>query len=391
MSITQQLIEPVAMIVLTGGPCSGKSSSLAYLTEKLSDQGFMVFVIPETATLITDSGIDRRKMHRVRQVAMYEEAILDLQLSFEETYKKTAERIFPDKKKVILLDRGIMDIRAFVSEADFAGMLLKRDLREVALRDRYTGIIHLVTAADGARKFYTGENNTARIETPEESIVLDRKIQESWLGHPRLRIIDNSTDFQGKIMRAFEAISTFLGLPAPLYGLERFLVKSISLKQLPVHRVIQIEEMYLKTKDRKEEIRIKKRGQDGSYLYFLSRKRTAGAEIGEEELLTEQHYLNLSKLIDPKTEVLKKERICFVWNNQYCEVDRYKERHAGLNILKVEPFDNASPDRKIEIPSFIAVEKRIIDEIQYDERNMVLKQKNSSAAGSKVKKNEIPL
>jgi CYTH domain-containing protein len=192
-------------------------------------------------------------------------------------------------------------------------------------------------------------------------------------------------------MRAFEAISTFLGLPAPLYGQERFVIKNISLKQLPVHRVIQIEEMYLKTKDRKEEIRIKKRGQAGSYLYFLSRKRTAGAEIGEEELLTEQHYLNLSKLIDPKTEVLKKERICFVWNNQYCEVDRYKERHAGLNILKVEPFDNASPDRKIEIPPFIAVEKRIIDEIQYDERNMVLKQKNSSAAGSKVKKNEVPL
>jgi thymidylate kinase/CYTH domain-containing protein len=391
MSVPQQLIEPVSMIVLTGGPCSGKSSSLAYLTEKLSDQGFMVFVIPETATLITDSGIDRRKMHKSRQVAMYEEAILDLQLAFEETYRSTAEKIFPDKKKVILLDRGIMDIRAFVSEADFAGMLLKRDLREVALRDRYTGIIHLVTAADGARKFYTGENNTARIETPEESIVLDRKIQESWLGHPRLRIIDNSTDFQGKIMRTFEAISVFLGLPAPLYGQERFLVKNISLKQLPVHRVIQIEVTYLKTKDRKEEIRIKKRGQAGSYLYFLSRKRTAGAEIGEEELLTEQHYLNLSKLIDPKTEVLKKERICFVWNNQYCEVDRYKERHAGLNILKVEPFDNASPDRKIEIPPFIAVEKRIIDEIQYDERNMVLKQKNSSAAGSKVKKNEVPL
>ena len=46
------------MIVLTGGPCSGKSSSLAYLTEKLSDHGFMVFVIPETATIITNSGIE---------------------------------------------------------------------------------------------------------------------------------------------------------------------------------------------------------------------------------------------------------------------------------------------------------------------------------------------
>jgi thymidylate kinase/CYTH domain-containing protein len=383
MSVPQQLIEPVSMIVLTGGPCSGKSSSLAYLTEKLSDHGFMVFVIPETATLITDSGIDRRKMHKERQVAMYEEAILDLQLAFEETYRKTAERVFPDKKKVILLDRGIMDIRAFVSERDFAAMLMKRGLREIALRDRYTGIIHLVTAADGATKFYTGENNTARIETPEESIVLDRKIRESWLGHPRLRIIDNSTDFQGKIMRTFEAISSLIGLPAPLNGQERFVIKSLSLKQLPVHRVIQIEVMYLKSKDRKEEIRIKKRGQDGSYLYFLSRKRATGVEVGEEELLTEQHYLNLSKLIDPKTEVLKKERICFVWKNQYCEVDSYKERHEGMDILKVEPFDSASPGRKVEIPPFIVVGRRVTDEIQYDERNMALKQKGSSSARSR--------
>jgi tRNA uridine 5-carbamoylmethylation protein Kti12 len=40
---TSRLIEPVAMIVLTGGPCSGKSSSLAYLTEKL---GYRVAEIP---------------------------------------------------------------------------------------------------------------------------------------------------------------------------------------------------------------------------------------------------------------------------------------------------------------------------------------------------------
>ena len=107
-----RLIEPVRLIVLTGGPCSGKSSSLAYLTEKLSDHGFMVFVVPETATLITNNGIDRRKMNSMSQVVMYEEAILDMQLSFEETYARAASRIFPERKKVMLLDRGVMDINA---------------------------------------------------------------------------------------------------------------------------------------------------------------------------------------------------------------------------------------------------------------------------------------
>ena len=163
-----RLIEPVSMIVLTGGPCSGKSSSLAYLTERLSDHGFMVS-LPETATLITSTGIDRRKMDRTRQVVMFEETIFDMQLAFEETYKKAVTGIFPDRRKVILLDRGIMDIKAFIPHEDFRAMLKKRGLSEVNVRDRYNGVIHLVTAAEGAEEYYTGENNAARIESPEEA------------------------------------------------------------------------------------------------------------------------------------------------------------------------------------------------------------------------------
>ena len=124
-----QLIEPVYMVVLTGGPCSGKSSSLAYLTEKLTDSGFMVFVIPETATLITGNGIDRRKMDRPRQVLVYEEAILDMQLSFEETYREAVTRIFPEKKKVLLLDRGVIDIKAFMPHEEFYAILKRKGLQ----------------------------------------------------------------------------------------------------------------------------------------------------------------------------------------------------------------------------------------------------------------------
>jgi thymidylate kinase len=208
------LLEPAPMIVLTGGPCSGKSSSLAYLTEKLSDHGFMVFVVPETATLITNNGIDRRRMDKSTQVAAYEETILEMQLAFEETYTRAVKRIFPEKKKVLILDRGVMDIKAFISDDDFRTMLKRKGFNEVRLRDRYLGVIHLVTAADGAEAFYTAENNAARIESKEEAIDLDKRTRESWLGHPRLKIVDNRTDFDGKIRRGFNAISQLLGIPS---------------------------------------------------------------------------------------------------------------------------------------------------------------------------------
>ena len=363
------LIEPVNMIVLTGGPCSGKSSSLAYLTEKLSNHGFMVFVIPETATLITNNGIDRRKMDKRKQVVIFEETIFDMQLAFEETYKKAVTRIFPERKKVILLDRGIMDVKAFISHDDFKAIIKRKGLNEVSLRDRYNGVIHLVTAAEGAIEFYTGDNNTARIETPEEALRFDHGIRESWLGHPHFKIIDNRTDFEGKIKRTFAAISQLLNIPVPLERKEKFLIKNIDYKNLPVHQVIQVEEICLRSKNRNEEVRIRKRGQDGAYLYFLTRKKTIKGHdnyIEEEELITEQEFHTLKNLIDPKTVIIEKEHICFLWNNQYFELDMYKGANKGLAIFEAE-----------QLPPFISIEKKITGDLQYSTRNMATKHRKN--------------
>ncbi len=50
----------------------------------------------------------------------------------------------------------------------------------------------------------------------------------------------------------------------------------------------------------------------------------------------EQEYLSLAHLMDPKTEVLARTRICFLWNNQYYELDRYGGRHEGSTMLLAE-------------------------------------------------------
>lgn len=365
------LLEPAPMIVLTGGPCSGKSSSLAYLTEKLSDHGFMVFVIPETATLITNNGIDRRKMDKTTQVAAYEETILEMQLAFEETYSRAVKRIFPERKKVILLDRGVMDIKAFISKEDFRVMLKRQGLKEVNLRDRYLGVIHLVTAADGAQEYYTAENNTARIETPEEAKELDRKTREAWLGHPHLKIIDNRTDFEGKITRVFNAISGLLNIPMVSAVKERYLVESVCYDNLPVHQLVEIEQVYLRSKSKDEEIQIRKRGQGDSHLFFMRRTNQNPYSATSEELIDELQFLNLRKLIDPKTEPLLKERFCFIWENRHFELDRYGGRHNGLCILVAEAPE--SNETVCEIPPFVSVKKKITDNHRYAERHMAVR------------------
>jgi len=49
------------------------------------------------------------------------------------------------------------------------------------LRDkRYDAVIHLVTAADGAEKYYTLANNQARYEDVPTAISVDRQLQGAW-------------------------------------------------------------------------------------------------------------------------------------------------------------------------------------------------------------------
>ena len=63
------------------------------------------------------------------------------------------------------------------------------------LRDqRYDAVFHLVTTAIGAENFYTQANNATRREDQKLARELDLKILSAWVGHPKVFIIDNSTD-----------------------------------------------------------------------------------------------------------------------------------------------------------------------------------------------------
>ena len=86
-------------------------------------------------------------------------------------------------------------------------------------------MIHLVTAALGAERFYSTDNNTTRSETPSQAAEVDLATRRAWLGSPHLRIIgnDGGIDFQTKINMAIAAICQKLGVPGPA-GTRKFFV-----------------------------------------------------------------------------------------------------------------------------------------------------------------------
>ena len=58
---------------------------------------------------------------------------------------------------------------------------------------------------DDVRKLIKEEvgNNAARLESPEEAREKDKKTLNSWIGHPHLRVFDNSTKSSHTICRYY--------------------------------------------------------------------------------------------------------------------------------------------------------------------------------------------
>ena len=181
-------------IVITGGPCAGKSTAMSWIQNAFTQMGYTVLFIPETATELIAGGVSPWTCGTNSD---FQKCQFRLQLEKEKVFEQAAESM--DVSKVLIVcDRGAIDNKAYMDDAEYAQILEYLGTNEITLRDNYDAVFHLVTAAKGAEEFYTTANNTARTETASEAAAVDDKLIAAWTGHPHLRVIDNSTNFEDK-------------------------------------------------------------------------------------------------------------------------------------------------------------------------------------------------
>jgi thymidylate kinase len=65
----------ITIIVITGGPCSGKTTGLARLKRMLEDRGYKVLVSPESATKLIEAGMP---LGELPMIEFQEEILLDI-------------------------------------------------------------------------------------------------------------------------------------------------------------------------------------------------------------------------------------------------------------------------------------------------------------------------
>ena len=359
----------IKKIVITGGPCAGKTTALSWIQNKITALGYTVLFVPETATELITGGVAPWTCRTNRD---YQLGQMELQLFKEKVFERAAATM-PKDKILIVCDRGAMDNRAYMDQEDFDYIQKTIGKTEVELRDGYDAVFHMVTAANGALEFYTKENNSARYESPEDAVDLDNRLIAAWTGHPHLRVINNNVNFEEKLKNLIKEISTFLGTETPLEIKRKYLIAYPDierLESLPYCHKVQILQTYLLAPEG-EELRIRKRGENGSYVFFLKTKKqnTPTGRIELEKRLRKGEYEMLLNQANPELNPIRKTRYCLTWKGRYYEIDIYpfwKDRAILEFVVDKE-------DENFEIPEGLKVIRDVTEETEYKNSSLARK------------------
>ena len=361
----------VHRIVITGGPCAGKTTAFARIESELSMLGYKVFVVPETFSEMYGGGIKLLE-YKNRD---FQDMLFRTQLFKEELYNEAAAKC-KEENVIILYDRGLIDGLAYTDIEDVEWIFDHNSVTLHSLMNRYDAVIHMVTAADGAEEAYLAnmKNNVARYENVEEACATDRALKNVWTGHPHLRIVDNSTDFAEKITRVMTEICAVIGKPAPLEIERKILIKQPDIKEISKYvklSMTQIVQTYLCDDGSGIERRIRMRGLPGDYTFFYTEKKpvSPGVRVETERKISEKEYFNYLFQSDCEKRQIKKTRFCFIYENLYYELDIYPF-WKDLAILEIELSSEAS---KFVVPDFLTIVKEVTDNPQYSNYNLASK------------------
>ncbi len=232
----QSTDKKIYSVVLTGGPSGGKSTIVGlikkyfnkYNSNKPDSQKILVLVVNETATSLINQGVT----FTPEAPQLFQKLILKNQIFMEKTVYEYAEMIAKFSKiydkVVIILDRGLLDGKAYLIKKDLDDSVEQEWNELIAQTNfvaefkehllRYDLIIHIVTAAEGTGFFYTTENNAARTETPDLARIIDAKTLRVWergIDKP-IYLVDNREGIvckEGKGIQIIKMISKLVGLP----------------------------------------------------------------------------------------------------------------------------------------------------------------------------------
>ncbi|KAM3963562.1 LOW QUALITY PROTEIN: TRPL translocation defect 14 [Aphomia sociella] len=383
--MANQSQKTVYKLVLTGGPCGGKTTGQSRLSTFFENLGWKVFRVPETATVLLSGGVKFADLSPDEAVK-FQENLLKTMIQIENTFFELGRTC--QRNCLIICDRGAMDASAFISKETWESMMSSNNWNSVELRDnRYNHIVHMVSAANGAEDFYSTEDHACRSEGVELARVLDYNAAAAWIGHPYFDVIDNSTDFDKKMNRLIACVCQKIGIDTGdrlnvNSKKRKFLVKA----PLPPDTEFPFQDFdvvhnYLQSDVRKAQVRLRKRGQKGHWSYIHTLRKfhpTNGQSVEVRTQLSHRDYQNMMPQRDDAHFTIFKKRRCFIFNNQYYQLDIYRQpthpRCRGLVLLETYSATYDQDALIQSLPKFLTIEKEVTGDPAYSMYNLSLKE-----------------
>ena len=362
----------IKKIVLTGGPCAGKTTALVKIVEYFSGMGYKVFTIPEVPTLFSIGGWNYLTPNR-QLYYQGERAILETQLALEDQFMALAEVC--TKPVLIVCDRGALDISAYIKPEEWEEITQMAGSDSESLRKRYDAVLHLVSAADGAEQYYTTATNATRYEKADEEGLrlareLDKKVINAWSGHSHLRVINNHDDFNAKLSRVIQEISNVLGLPLPVEKERLYKVEVIG--EIPGAIESQITQTYLVAEPGCE-VRLRRREWRRGKVVNVhrSKKQISETQVIETERQVDNNlYEQMLQQADPYRSTIKKRRQSFIWKGQHFEIDTFLEPVSDLVILQSK---GVAEQESVKFPPFVKVLEDVTGNVRYYNYHIALR------------------
>jgi len=370
-------------LVLTGGPCGGKTTGQARLATFFENLGWKVFRVPETATVLMSGGISFGELNQ-EQVLDFQEHLIATMMALEDTYFSMAEKC--DQNVLIIADRGTMDASAFIDRESWEKILNKLGLEDIEISDnRYNHVVHMQSAAIGAEKFYTTEDHAARFEGLELARERDRRAMEAWRDHPYVDIIDNRADFDTKINKLIDLVVRRIGINVG----DRFKANSRKVKfvvsSLPSDEAFpikftdfQVVHHYLHSATKGFQTRLRKRVRNGrgTFTFTVRKPELQGQTVEVKQPISQRDYLNLLAHRDDTHLPIFKTRRCFLYQNQQYQLDIYRSpchsRCKGLILL--ETFTTLADEELLaSLPPFLRVKRAVTGDPAFSMYNLSIR------------------
>lgn len=196
-------------IVLTGGPCAGKTTVLEVLRRDFAGQAL---VVPEVATILLSGGFPipgKDVKWSPEWQAAFQTAVLPVQIQLEAAYEL---RAVEQGASLLICDRGVLDGAAY-TPGGLEEFCRRYGVDAQEALASYHAVLHLESTAVGDPEFYGQANNSARFEDLEEAARLEHATRAAWQAHPQWTLMSCVGGLEGKIQAVCNTLRALIGEP----------------------------------------------------------------------------------------------------------------------------------------------------------------------------------